>query len=115
MKSQHQNTVETMTQSRRRFLKTATAASLAYSVIPIFGADSPTRKFRTALIGCGWWGNNILGEAMASGECKVTALCDVDARLLDPTAERVTKESGATPKKYRDFRDLLKAEYPDIC
>ena len=57
-----------MTQSRRRFLKTATAASLAFNAIPIFGADSPTRKFRTALIGCGWWGNNILGEAMASGE-----------------------------------------------
>ena len=104
-----------MTQSRRRFLKTATAASLAFNAIPIFGADSPTRKFRTALVGCGWWGNNILGEAMASGDCKITAVCDVDQRLLDPTAERVTKESGATPKRYRDFRELLKEEYPDIC
>ena len=84
-----------MNQTRRRFLKTAAAASLAFNAIPIFGAESPTRKFRTALVGCGWWGNNILGEAMASGECKITALCDVDQRLLNPTAERVTRDQPA--------------------
>jgi hypothetical protein len=97
-----------MSHSRRRFLKAATTAGLALGAIPIFGADPPARAFRTALIGCGWWGNNILGEALASGECKITALCDVDQRLLNPTAERVTRQSGATPRKYRDFRDLLK-------
>jgi predicted dehydrogenase len=104
-----------MKPTRRRFLKTAAAASLAFNAIPIFGADSPTRKFRTALIGCGWWGNNILGEAMASGECKIVALCDVDRRLLLPTVERVKREAGDAPKIYRDFRDLVADEKPEIC
>src|SRR5258705_638473 len=97
MKSDHRTRVETMTQSRRRFLKTATAASLAFNAIPIFGADSPTRKYRTALVGCGWWGNNILGEAMASAEGKITALCDVDQRRLNSTAQHVNEKTGATP------------------
>ena len=103
-----------MIQTRRTFLKSTAAASLAFGAVPLIGAEPIERKFRTALIGCGWWGNNILGEAMASGACKITALCDVDQRLLDPTAARVAKESGATPRKYRDFRTMLKEEYPDI-
>lgn len=102
------------TQTRRQFIKATAATGLALNAIPLLGAPAIERKHRTALIGCGWWGNNILGEAMASGECKITALCDVDQRLLDTTASRVTKESGATPRKYRDFRTLLKEEYPDI-
>ena len=101
-------------QSRRSFLKTTAAASLAFNAIPIIGADAIVRQQRTALVGCGWWGNNVLGEAMASGECKITALCDVDQRLLDATAERVTRESGAIPRKYKDFREMLKEEYPDV-
>ena len=103
-----------MTHTRRNFLKTTAAAGLAFNAIPIIGADAIVRQQRTALVGCGWWGNNILGEAMASGECKITALCDVDQRLLDTTAERVTKESGAIPRKYKDFREMLKEEYPDV-
>lgn len=104
-----------MLQHRRHFLKTAATASVAFSAIPLLGAESPQRKYRTALVGCGWWGNNLLGEAMACGDCKITALCDVDQRMLNNTAERVNKESGGTPKKYGDFREMLNGEYPDIC
>jgi predicted dehydrogenase len=91
------------------------AAGLAFSAVPIFGAESPTRKYRTALIGCGWWGNNILGEAMASGECKIVGLCDVDERFLDRTFERVKKESSDDPKPHKDFRELLEKEKPEIA
>ena len=35
---------------------------------------------RTALIGSGWWGKNILKEAMASGRCTVAALADPTRR-----------------------------------
>ena len=73
------------------------------------------QKYRTALIGTGWWGMNILGEAMQSGQCKVVAMCDVDPNQLDPAAEKVEKLTGDKPKKYRDYRELLKNEKPDIC
>lgn len=99
---------------RRRFLGRTIAASAALPAFSIRGADLPARKHRTAIIGTGWWGMNILGEAMASGECRIVAMCDVDRRFLDPAAEKVEKLTGDTPKRYRDFRDLLEAERPEI-
>ena len=68
--------------NRRSFLRTATAAGAISAVnLRILGAeDKAGRKQRTVLIGCGWWGNNILREAMASGACSIVGLCDVDAR-----------------------------------
>lgn len=104
-----------MKANRRHFLKTSAVASLGLSAIPILGADSPAKKYRTVLIGCGWWGNNILGEAMASGACKVVALCDVDRRFLTRTAERVKQELGDDPKPYGDYRELLDKEKPEIA
>ncbi len=104
-----------MNMKRRTFLKTSTAASLALSALPILGADLPTKKYRTALIGCGWWGNNILGEAIASGSCRIVALCDVDQRQIAPTVEHVSKGTGDQPKQYKDFRELLDKEKPEIC
>src|SRR5438874_1012836 len=53
---------------RRDLIKTSFVAGMAFSAAPLLGAGSG-RKYRTALIGCGWWGRNILRYAMASGEC----------------------------------------------
>lgn len=99
--------------TRRHFLKTATAAGLAFNAVPLLGAE-PGRKFRTALIGCGWWGKNILKEAMASGRIKVVALCDVAANVLEVAAEQVNDLSGDQPKTYPDFREMLEKEKPEI-
>ena len=84
------------------------------SPFSILGSAETKTKYRTAIIGTGWWGMNILNEAIASGECKVVGMCDVDQRFLDPAAEHVQKTTGDRPKKYRDYRDLLEAEKPEI-
>src|SRR4030095_2501287 len=73
------------------------------------------KKYRTALIGSGWWGMNILREALASGQIVCVALADVDPGKLDHAAEEVKDLSGATPKKYPDYRELLEKEKPDIA
>ena len=52
---------------------------------------------------------------MASGECKIVALCDVDERYLTSTEERVASESGDQPKTYRDYRDLFANEDVEIA
>ena len=103
-----------MNLTRRQFLKASALAGATFAAVPLLGADDPGKKYRTALIGCGWWGNNILGEAMASGACPIIALCDVDQRALDRTVARVQKETGATAKPYRDYRELLDREKPEI-
>jgi predicted dehydrogenase len=103
--------------NRRRFLQ-STAAAYALAALPrlIRGAEGSTsrRKFRTALVGCGWWGNNILREAMASGSCEIVGLCDVDARQFEATLANVRNGTGDTPKVFKDYRDLLDQTKPEI-
>lgn len=104
-----------MKTNRRTFIKDSTLAGAVLAVAPMIRAQSRTKKYRTALIGTGWWGGNILGEAMASGECEIVALCDVDDRQLKPTAQRVAKLTGNNPKTYKDYRELLANENVDIA
>ncbi len=94
---------------RRHFIRGAALAGLAP-----FVAGAEKTRHRTALIGCGWWGKNILREALASGRCKCVALADVDANALEVAGEQVTDLSGDTPKPYRNYRELLASEKPDI-
>ena len=47
--------------TRRDFLKDSALAGIALgSLGQVFGAESG-RRYSLALIGCGWWGRNILG------------------------------------------------------
>ena len=95
---------------RRTFLQTATLAGLA----PFVRAADPSRKLRTALIGSGWWGKNILKEALASGRCTPVALADVDANVLEIARDQIEDLCGTKPKLYRDFRELLAQEKPEV-
>ncbi len=101
--------------TRRRFLgaSAATAGSLAFAAPAVHGADK-VKKYRTALIGSGWWGKNILNCAIGAGESDIVALCDVDQNMLDRAVEDVEKKTGGTPKKYSDYRELLEREKPEI-
>lgn len=103
--------------NRRTFLRTSLAATAASAVnLRIVGAQQKGgKKFRTVLIGCGWWGNNILREAMASGACQIVALGDVDARQFEPTIASVKAGTGDEPKLYKDYRELLEKEKPEIA
>ncbi len=103
--------------NRRSFLhSTAAASALAALPFSIRAADKAgARRLRTVLIGCGWWGNNILREAMASGACEIVGLCDVDARQFEATLKHVAEGTGDTPKTYKDYRELLAAAKADIA
>lgn len=100
--------------ARRRFLKNATLLGGSVVAAPYILAAEPGRKFRTALIGCGWWGKNILKEAIASGRVTVVGLCDVDTHVREVAAEQVSDLNGNTPKLYNDFRELLAKEKPEL-
>ena len=58
---------------------------------------------------------NILGEAVASNECEVVAMCDVDERQLNGAIEKLNSKTSDQPKRYADFRELLDKEKPEIC
>lgn len=100
--------------TRRQFFRNGCLAGAAVTSAPFVLRAELQRKFTTALIGCGWWGKNILKEAMASGRCKVTGLCDVDEMTREVAAEQVSDLSGDKAKTYKDFRELLAKEKPEI-
>jgi predicted dehydrogenase len=101
---------------RRAFLQASLAAG-AWAALPArLRASEPTaRRFRTVLIGCGWWGGNILREAMASRACEIVGLCDVDARQFPATLQRVQEGTGDVPRLCKDYRELLAETKPEIA
>lgn len=108
------NTKVLLSGNRRAFLKQTAWIGGAVGLAPWIRAADPAKRYRTALIGCGWWGRNILKEAMASGRVRVVGMCDVDEGTREVAAEQVTDLSGDQPKIYNDYRELLEREKPEI-
>lgn len=82
---------------------------------PAFLGAQPRRRYRTATVGTGWWGMNITREAIRSGDCEMVALCDVDEKQIAAGAAEVEKLTSDRPKRYKDFRDMIAKEKPEIC
>jgi predicted dehydrogenase len=99
-----------MTMLTRRQALASGAALLAAPYV----ARAQDRKLSTAIIGPGWWGKNILKEAMASGRAKVVAAADVDPSALQTTLDLVKDGAGEAAKGYADFREMLEKEKPEV-
>ncbi len=101
--------------NRRQFLSSTTAATSALTLgAPFVHAQSKAKKYRTALIGAGWWGTNILSEAIKAGKSKVVALCDVDMSQAEVCADEISTLTADEPKLYSDFREMFEKEQIDI-
>ncbi len=101
--------------NRRQFLVSSAAltGAVAFPAPAIFGAQK-SGKYRTALVGSGWWGNNILEMAMQSGTIEPVAAVDVDQKKLKDTLAHVKGKMGLEPKTFADHREMLEAVKPDI-
>src|SRR5687768_6570804 len=106
--------------NRRTFIKTSAAvASMAFASGPLVrtvrGEEGQKEGMYTvALVGSGWWGMNILREAIASKRCRVVALCDVDSSQIEKVASQVKQMTGDEPRRFGDYRELLKQAKPQI-
>ena len=104
-----------MSVTRRDFLAAGVASGLSLAAAPaILGAGKTDKMYRTAVIGCGWWGMVNLEQAIQTGTCKPVALCNVDSNHLNDAAAKVKTLTGDEPKLYKDYRDLLDKEKPEI-
>ena len=95
-----------MLSTRRNFLSSSLAAGAAASAVlaaPAVHAQVKAKKYRTAIVGTGWWGMNILGEAVASDQCEVVAMCDVDESQLKGAVEKLGAKTSDQPKRYADL------------
>ncbi len=102
-----------MSVTRRDFLAVAAVGGVALAAPAVHGAKK-NKKYRTALVGTGWWGMNIFRTGIEAGNVEPIAMCDVDRNQLDPAVAEVEKLTGKTPKKYKDFRELLDEQKPEI-
>lgn len=98
---------------RRHFIKNTALAGMAFAA-PSFILPKRFAKYTVALIGSGWWGMNILREAIRSGEVTVVALCDVDEAQIKQADAELHQLCHDHPKHFKDFRDCLRSTKPDI-
>lgn len=99
---------------RRTFIKDVSKTGVVLGAMPIIGSFMPSQKYRTALIGSGWWGTNIMQAAVQQGQVKMVALCDVDERQIKTALGQLSKWTSDAPKIYKDYRELIQKEKPDI-
>lgn len=95
--------------SRRDFLRTSAATTLAVSQFPalLHGAESDA-PIKLGLIGCGWYGMVDLKAAHKCGGVESVALCDVDSDHLEKSAAEMEKIQGKRPAAFKNYEDLLK-------
>ena len=111
--------------SRRRFLKTAAAATAGATVAPylvpssalgLAGTVAPSNRITLGLIGCGLHGAGWnLDQIFRNGDSQVIAVCDVDEEHCRAAQARVDEHyAGALGKSdykgctaYGDFRELI--------
>jgi len=102
--------------TRRHFLGTTAATAGIVSALgsPAIRAANKAKKYRTALVGSGWWGTNILTAAIKSGTVEPVALVDVDQKQSATLLKKVEEMTGTTPKVYGDYREMLEEQKPEI-
>src|SRR4051812_16294303 len=103
-----------MSITRRAFVQSSAVAGLLSAAPAIATAQKSGKTYRTALVGTGWWGTNILREEIRSEACKIVALCDVDENQSKKCLGEVATLTSETPKTYGDYREMIESEKPEI-
>jgi len=97
-----------MQQTRRSFLKITASSGLALAAPAYVGCMSG-KKYRVALIGCGWYGPSDLWRLNQVASIEVVGLCDPDRKFLAATSELLCQRQKLSkgPPTYTDYREML--------
>jgi hypothetical protein len=113
---------ETLTFSRRQFVKTSLAAAAAASAFPtiipssVLGQDAPSKKIQIGHIGCGRIAHEMdIKGILGQNRARIVAVCDLDSKRVQHAKEYVEstyakKAQGQSPvvvKTYGDYREVL--------
>ena len=103
--------------NRREFLQAGTAGIALSALQGVHPLHAQSSARRVGLIGCGWYGKSALLRLVQVEPVSVTALCDVDSRMLNEAADLVAKrqKSHKRPRLYSDYRKMLEQERLDIA
>lgn len=97
--------------SRRQFLggSACNAVGLAAGLVGFAAgaaAGSPSGKLRVGVVGVRRQGRKLAIALAGQPDADVATLCDIDESVLD-RAVRDVADAGASPRRSRDFRELL--------
>jgi len=100
--------------NRRSFLKSTALTATTFSLSPrswaqVIGANS---DIRVAVVGFGGRGKSHISDLQEIKGVRLTALCDVDQKILSSTAKKVAEKSGPV-ETYTDVRKLLESKNVD--
>ena len=99
--------------ARRTFLKSSMAALAASYFVPssALGGDNrlaPSNRLTMGLIGLGSMGMRHVKGFLQENDCRIVAVCDVDASRRRAAVQEITKQYGNSDcLQYNDFRDLI--------
>lgn len=93
--------------TRRNFIGASAVTAITLGTLASTAADSPQRKLKLGLIGCGWYGMVDINAALKAGGVEVVGLCDVDSEHLAKSADETQKLQGTRPKTFKHYTDLL--------
>ena len=98
--------------TRRQLMKYSAAAMAVPTIVPssVFGENAPSERVNLGVIGCGSKATGGMKNFMNHTQSQVIALCDVNRKNLEATADiaKVPKE-----RCYEDFRQLLASKDVD--
>lgn len=93
--------------SRREFLESAAAASLAMSAVAATAQAAASDKVTVAVIGTGGMGGNHIRQLAGRSDVDIAWLCDVDEVRLANAADVVKQAKGKAPQTTKDMRRVL--------
>jgi predicted dehydrogenase len=103
--------------NRRSFLKTAGfGVSTFYIAKTSWAQTSPGDTIHTAIVGVNGRGRSHISAALANKHkgVAISAICDVDSKVLASRAQDVTKRSKLQIKTYRDMRKMFEDKDIDV-
>ncbi len=102
-----------MNTTRRNFIKNVGVATLGMSLAPkiLWGLTPTDQKLKLGFIGCGLRGMNHIENALHRKDIIITAICDIDEKMLKHTLDIFNEFGAEHPKIYKngpyDYRNLL--------
>lgn len=86
---------------RRKFIKNTGLSAAGLTILPaagLFAAGAQREKVKIGMIGVGLRGQNHLRLLLNRDDVEVTAICDIDNRMLDMSKAVISKSGKAMPK-----------------
>ncbi len=98
--------------SRRRFIQTTALAASALGFPAIVRSQSPNSDIRVGVVGFNGRGNSHISDLLKINGVKITALCDVDEKVLAKGKDALAKKN-ASITGFTDVRKLLDSKEID--